>query len=93
MVGFAAAHTGTITVHSWWLYHNDPSTLCYAFSKSVYFYIFKEILVCSQMSNCVVQIENEYGSFGSDHVYLHHLLDTVREHLGNNVIMYNKLKP
>jgi beta-galactosidase len=36
----------------------------------------------------MIQIENEYGSFGSDHVYLHHLLDTVREHLGNNVIIY-----
>jgi len=40
MVGFVAAHTGTITVHSWWLYHNDPSTLCYAFSKSVYLFIY-----------------------------------------------------
>jgi hypothetical protein len=25
MVGFVAAHTGTITVYSWWLYHNDPN--------------------------------------------------------------------
>jgi hypothetical protein len=40
MVEFVAAHTGTITVHSWWLYHNDPSTLCYAFSKSVYSFIY-----------------------------------------------------
>jgi hypothetical protein len=40
MVGFVAAHTGTITVYSWWLYHNDPSTLCYAFSKSVYLFIY-----------------------------------------------------
>jgi beta-galactosidase len=36
----------------------------------------------------MVQIENEYGSYGSDRVYLEHLLDQARLHLGNNVILY-----
>lgn len=33
------------------------------------------------------QIENEYGSYGSDRVYMEHLLDQARLHLGNNIIL------
>ncbi|GMH22054.1 hypothetical protein Nepgr_023897 [Nepenthes gracilis] len=36
----------------------------------------------------MVQIENEYGSFGDDKAYLYRLLTLAREHLGDDVILY-----
>ncbi|XP_004297532.1 PREDICTED: beta-galactosidase 17-like [Fragaria vesca subsp. vesca] len=36
----------------------------------------------------MVQIENEYGSYGSDKAYLHHLVSLARKHLGEEVILY-----
>ncbi|KDP40762.1 hypothetical protein JCGZ_24761 [Jatropha curcas] len=36
----------------------------------------------------MVQIENEYGSYGHDKAYLHHLVKLAREHLGKNIILY-----
>ncbi|KAJ4848084.1 Beta-galactosidase 17 [Turnera subulata] len=36
----------------------------------------------------MVQIENEFGSFGDDKAYLHHLVKVAREHLGEDVILY-----
>ncbi|XP_061371081.1 beta-galactosidase 17 isoform X2 [Gastrolobium bilobum] len=36
----------------------------------------------------MVQIENEYGSYGDDKVYLHHLVTMARGHLGHDVILY-----
>ncbi|KAL2332273.1 hypothetical protein Fmac_019854 [Flemingia macrophylla] len=34
------------------------------------------------------QIENEYGSYGDDKAYLHHLVILARGHLGHEVILY-----
>ncbi|KAH1219314.1 hypothetical protein AAZX31_13G331100 [Glycine max] len=36
----------------------------------------------------MVQIENEYGSYGDDKEYLHHLITLARGHLGHDVILY-----
>ncbi|KAG0492129.1 hypothetical protein HPP92_005527 [Vanilla planifolia] len=36
----------------------------------------------------MVQIENEYGSFGNDKAYLHRLANLARFHLGNDTILY-----
>ncbi|KAL8159264.1 hypothetical protein V2J09_000801 [Rumex salicifolius] len=36
----------------------------------------------------MLQIENEYGSFGDDKAYLHHLVRVARRHLGNSIILY-----
>ncbi|XP_054780948.1 beta-galactosidase 17 isoform X2 [Prosopis cineraria] len=36
----------------------------------------------------MVQIENEYGSYGNDKAYLHHLVNLARGHLGHDVILY-----
>ncbi|XP_052176984.1 beta-galactosidase 17 isoform X2 [Diospyros lotus] len=36
----------------------------------------------------MVQIENEYGSYGDDKVYLHHLVKMARGHLGYGIILY-----
>ncbi|ERN16475.1 hypothetical protein AMTR_s00052p00218230 [Amborella trichopoda] len=36
----------------------------------------------------MVQVENEYGSFGDDKKYLHHLVALARVHLGEDVILY-----
>ncbi|OWM76581.1 hypothetical protein CDL15_Pgr005545 [Punica granatum] len=36
----------------------------------------------------MVQIENEYGSFGEDKSYLSHLVRVAQGHLGNDVILY-----
>ncbi|MQM00502.1 hypothetical protein Taro_033237 [Colocasia esculenta] len=36
----------------------------------------------------MVQIENEFGSYGYDHSYLHQLVALAREHLGDQVILY-----
>ncbi|KAF8393544.1 hypothetical protein HHK36_021788 [Tetracentron sinense] len=36
----------------------------------------------------MVQIENEYGSYGDDRNYLHHLVSLARGHLGDDVILY-----
>ncbi|XP_028123916.1 beta-galactosidase 17 isoform X3 [Camellia sinensis] len=36
----------------------------------------------------MVQIENEYGSYGDDKVYLHHLVTVARGHLGDDTILY-----
>lgn len=36
----------------------------------------------------MVQIENEYGSYGNDKAYLHHLVTLARGHLGDGVILY-----
>ncbi|KAK9697438.1 hypothetical protein RND81_08G037600 [Saponaria officinalis] len=33
-------------------------------------------------------MENEYGSYGDDKAYLHHLVELGRRHLGNDVILY-----
>ncbi|KAK6787411.1 hypothetical protein RDI58_015936 [Solanum bulbocastanum] len=34
------------------------------------------------------QIENEFGSYGDDKAYLHHLVRIARRHLGDDVILY-----
>ncbi|KAK4269224.1 hypothetical protein QN277_022411 [Acacia crassicarpa] len=36
----------------------------------------------------MVQIENEFGSYGNDQAYLHHLVNLARDHLGHDVILY-----
>ncbi|KAL3366398.1 hypothetical protein AABB24_011195 [Solanum stoloniferum] len=36
----------------------------------------------------MVQIENEFGSYGDDKAYLHHLVRIARRHLGDDVILY-----
>lgn len=36
----------------------------------------------------MVQIENEYGSYGDDKSYLHHLITLARGHLGQDAILY-----
>ncbi|KAM7254455.1 hypothetical protein ACFE04_003835 [Oxalis oulophora] len=36
----------------------------------------------------MVQIENEYGSYGNDKAYLHHLVKMARGHLGDKIILY-----
>lgn len=36
----------------------------------------------------MVQIENEFGSYGDDKQYLHHLTKLAKEYLGNDVILY-----
>ncbi|VFQ70906.1 unnamed protein product [Cuscuta campestris] len=36
----------------------------------------------------MVQIENEFGSYGDDKAYLHHLVRLARRHLGDDVILY-----
>eukprot|EP00257_Ricinus_communis_P027182 XP_025014596.1 beta-galactosidase 17 [Ricinus communis] len=36
----------------------------------------------------MVQIENEFGSYGDDKAYLHHLIKLAREHLGERIILY-----
>ncbi|XP_076953362.1 beta-galactosidase 17-like [Bidens hawaiensis] len=36
----------------------------------------------------MVQIENEFGSYGDDKDYLHHLVNLTRSHLGDDIILY-----
>lgn len=36
----------------------------------------------------MVQIENEFGSFGDDKNYLHYLVELARRYLGNGIILY-----
>lgn len=36
----------------------------------------------------MVQIENEFGSFGDDKNYLHHLVQLARRYLGSDIILY-----
>lgn len=36
----------------------------------------------------MVQIENEFGSYGDDKAYLHQLVALARKHLGNDIILY-----
>ncbi|KAE8659556.1 Beta-galactosidase 17 [Hibiscus syriacus] len=36
----------------------------------------------------MVQIENEFGSYGDDKAYLRHLVKLAREHLGEDIILY-----
>lgn len=36
----------------------------------------------------MVQIENEFGSYGDDKAYLHHLVKLARGHLGDGIILY-----
>ncbi|KAF9685142.1 hypothetical protein SADUNF_Sadunf03G0023700 [Salix dunnii] len=36
----------------------------------------------------MVQIENEFGSYGDDKAYLHHLVELARGHLGDDIILY-----
>uniref|UniRef100_A0A6N2LI85 beta-galactosidase n=1 Tax=Salix viminalis TaxID=40686 RepID=A0A6N2LI85_SALVM len=36
----------------------------------------------------MVQIENEFGSYGDDKAYLHHLVELARGHLGDEIILY-----
>uniref|UniRef100_A0A5B7BUK6 Beta-galactosidase n=1 Tax=Davidia involucrata TaxID=16924 RepID=A0A5B7BUK6_DAVIN len=36
----------------------------------------------------MVQVENEYGSYGDDKAYLHHLVKLARGHLGDDIILY-----
>ncbi|XP_072966508.1 beta-galactosidase 8 isoform X1 [Typha angustifolia] len=36
----------------------------------------------------MVQVENEFGSYGDDKNYLHFLVQLARRHLGNNTILY-----
>ncbi|XP_027928587.1 beta-galactosidase 8 isoform X1 [Vigna unguiculata] len=36
----------------------------------------------------MVQIENEFGSYGDDKAYLHHLVTLARDRLGHDVILY-----
>ncbi|KAM1462223.1 hypothetical protein ACFX1R_048675 [Malus domestica] len=36
----------------------------------------------------MVQIENEFGSYGDDKAYLHHLVSVARKHLGEDAILY-----
>ncbi|CAI0419519.1 unnamed protein product [Linum tenue] len=36
----------------------------------------------------MVQIENEFGSYGDDQNYLHHLVQLARRHLGDSIILY-----
>ncbi|XP_059640002.1 beta-galactosidase 17 [Cornus florida] len=36
----------------------------------------------------MVQIENEYGSYGNDKAYLHYLVKLARGHLGDDIILY-----
>lgn len=35
----------------------------------------------------VGQIENEYGSYGDDKAYLHHLVTLARGHLGHDAVL------
>lgn len=38
---------------------------------------------------CLIQVENEYGSyFTCDHVYMGHLENLFRQHLGNETILF-----
>nr|GEV37617.1 beta-galactosidase 17 [Tanacetum cinerariifolium] len=36
----------------------------------------------------MVQIENEFGSYGDDKDYMHHLVNLARSHLGDDIILY-----
>ncbi|CAL9044247.1 beta-galactosidase 8 isoform X3 [Musa acuminata AAA Group] len=36
----------------------------------------------------MVQVENEFGSYGDDKAYLHHLVTLARKHLGHDIILY-----
>ncbi|KAI4324789.1 hypothetical protein MLD38_030245 [Melastoma candidum] len=36
----------------------------------------------------MVQIENEYGSYGNDKAYMRHLVDLARGHLGSDIVLY-----
>ncbi|WOK98605.1 beta-galactosidase 8 isoform X2 [Canna indica] len=36
----------------------------------------------------MVQVENEFGSYGDDKAYLHYLVDVARKHLGHGIILY-----
>ncbi|KAL6568261.1 hypothetical protein OROHE_003945 [Orobanche hederae] len=36
----------------------------------------------------MVQVENEFGSYGDDKAYLHYLVELARKHLGNEIILY-----
>ena len=45
------------------------------------------------MACCSLQVENEYGYCGSDRAYLRHLLATVRQQLGDDVILFTTDPP
>ncbi|GFQ02276.1 beta-galactosidase 17 [Phtheirospermum japonicum] len=36
----------------------------------------------------MVQVENEFGSYGDDKAYLHYLVKLARKHLGDDIILY-----
>ncbi|XP_010262091.1 PREDICTED: beta-galactosidase 17 [Nelumbo nucifera] len=46
------------------------------------------LLYCNGGPIIMIQIENEYGSYGDDQRYLCHLVTLARRHLGNNTILY-----
>jgi hypothetical protein len=46
------------------------------------------VVPCCVMLCCDVQIENEYGYYGHDKVYLRHLISLVRQHMGQGVLLY-----
>jgi beta-galactosidase len=37
----------------------------------------------------LVQVENEYGTFGSDKIYLQHLVGVLRQYLGENIVLHS----
>lgn len=39
------------------------------------------------MKVIILQIENEFGSYGDDKAYLHHLVKVARGHLGDGIIL------
>ncbi|GAB2293347.1 Beta-galactosidase 17 [Dionaea muscipula] len=46
------------------------------------------LLYCNGGSIIMVQIENEYGSYGDDKAYMHFLVKLARRHLGDDIILY-----
>jgi len=48
-------------------------------------YLIKEYYI--DLYDIIWQIENEFGSYGDDKAYLHHLVTLARGHLGHDVIL------
>ncbi|KAG6782104.1 hypothetical protein POTOM_011492 [Populus tomentosa] len=46
------------------------------------------IMVQFSMKVIILQIENEFGSYGDDKAYLHHLVKLAQGHLGDGIILY-----
>ncbi|RWW09332.1 hypothetical protein GW17_00027195, partial [Ensete ventricosum] len=81
-------------VERWWaillptiaplLYQNGGPIIMVQVYEAWNFILLKSWLV----ANKCCQVENEFGSYGDDKAYLHHLVTLARKHLGHDIVLY-----